>query len=185
METNKVLLKGRPKDESGRLPKEIKAYDLLDRLNIEYFRVDHEPTATIESCLEIEKLLETEICKNLFLTTANKSKFYLYFVQGHKKFKTAYVSKQANTSRLSFASEDYLEELLDLTPGSVTVLGLMNDKENRVKLLIDEDILSQEYIGLHPCINTSSIKIKTSDLINKILPEINHDYIVIKQEAAE
>lgn len=138
---------------------------------------------TIESCLEVEKLLETKICKNLFLTTANKSKFFLYFMQGSKKFRTAQVSKQAGVSRLSFASAEYLLELLDLTPGSVTVMGLMNDKENRVRLLIDEDVLKQEYIGLHPNINTSSIRIRTKDLTEKLLPAIGHDYMVIKQEA--
>ncbi|MCD8090393.1 MAG: prolyl-tRNA synthetase associated domain-containing protein [Clostridiales bacterium] len=174
------IYRGRPENPEGRLEKEIKSYDLLDSLGIDYIRVDHEPTATIEACLEVEKLLETKICKNLFLTTANKSQFYLYFVEGDKKFKTAYVSKQAGCSRLSFAGEEYLSELLNLTPGSVTVLGLMYDSENRVRLLIDEDILKQEYVGMHPCINTSSIRIKTKDLTEKLLPAMGHDYIIIK-----
>ncbi|MCD7777375.1 MAG: prolyl-tRNA synthetase associated domain-containing protein [Clostridiales bacterium] len=174
------IYKGRPENTEGRLQKEIKAYDLLDSLDIEYIRIDHQPTATIEACLEVEKLLGTKICKNLFLTTANKAHFYLYFVQGDKKFKTAYVSKQAGCSRLSFAGEDYLEKFLDLTPGSVTVLGLMNDKENNVNLLIDEDVLKEEYVGMHPCINTSSIRIKTKDLTEKLLPSMGHNYTLIK-----
>ncbi|MCD7904753.1 MAG: prolyl-tRNA synthetase associated domain-containing protein [Clostridiales bacterium] len=175
-----TVYRGRPENTEGRLLKEIKAYNLLDSLGIDYVRIDHQPTATIEACFEVEKLLGTKICKNLFLTTANKTHFYLYFVQGDKKFKTAYVSKQAGCSRLSFAAEDYLEKFLDLTPGSVTVLGLMNDRENNVRLLIDEDILKQEYVGMHPCINTSSIKLKTEDLIKKLLPAMGHDYTVIK-----
>lgn len=176
------IYKGRPLSDEGRLPKEIRAYDLLDSLGIEYIRIDHEPTATIEACLDVEKLLGTKICKNLFLTTANKQHFYLFFLEGDKKFRTAYVSKQAGTSRLSFASEDYLKELLDLTPGSVTVLGLMNDKDNKVQLLIDEDILKQEYVGMHPCINTTSIRLKTKDMTEKLLPAIDHDYIIIRSE---
>ncbi len=174
------IYRGRPENTEGRLQKEIRSYDLLDSLGIDYIRIDHLPTATIESCLEVEKLLETKICKNLFLTTANKSSFYLYFTEGDKKFRTAYVSKQAGCSRLSFASEDYLEEFLDLTPGSVTVLGLMNDRENRVRLLLDEDVLKLEYVGMHPCINTSSIRIKTEDLLEKLLPAMGHEYTLIK-----
>lgn len=182
MQEKMKIYKGRPKDCTGRLPKEIRSYDLLDSLGIEYIRIDHDPTATIDACKDVEALLGTEICKNLFLTPANKSKFFLYFVDGHKKFKTGPVSRQAGSSRLSFATEDYLKELLDLTPGSVTILGLMNDSENKVQLLIDEDVLSLEYVGMHPCINTSSIRIKTADLVEKLLPALHHEFITIKSE---
>lgn len=182
METKLQIHNGRPEDCSNRIKNEIRSYDLLDSLGIKYIRADHAPTATIEACAEVEEALQVPISKNLFLTTANKTEFYLYIVPGHKKFKTGFVSRQAGSSRLSFASENYLKTLLDLTPGSVTVLGLMNDTEQKVKLLIDEDILKQKYIGMHPCINTSSIRISSKDFFEKLLPALNRQYTVIKSE---
>lgn len=168
------LQNGRPADLSGRLEKEIRVYDLLDSLGIEYKRVDHPAAETMEACLEIEKVLGTPICKNLFLCNRQKTDFYLLLMPGSKPFKTKDITKQLGCARLSFAQAEYMQEFLDITPGSVSVLGLMNDKENRVKLVIDEDILNGEYIGCHPCINTSSLAIKTSDILNKFLPAVNH-----------
>jgi Ala-tRNA(Pro) deacylase len=164
----------------NRLEKEMRTYDLLDRLSIPYARLDHDVTATVESCLEIERMFEIEICKNLFLCNSQKTNFYLLMMPGNKKLRTSELSRQLITSRLSFAEESYMEEFLDLTPGSVTVLGLMNDKEHRVQLLIDRDLLTQEYIGCHPCINTSSLKIKVVDLLDKFLPSVNHTPIFIE-----
>lgn len=163
----------------GRLEKEMRTYSLLDHLDIPYVRLDHEVTATIEACEKVEELFQIEICKNLFLCNAQKTKFYLLMMPGNKKFKTAEVSKQINSARLSFANESYMEEFLDLTPGSVTVLGLMNDHEHKVELLIDRDLLTQEYIGCHPCINTSSLKIKMSDLLEKFLPYVQHEPVLV------
>ena len=170
-----TLEKGRPKDTAGRLDKEIAAYDFLDGLGVEYDRVDHEPLMTMEACQEADQTLDAAICKNLFLCTANKKKFYLVMLQGEKRF----VSKKIGTSRLSFASETYMEELLGLTPGSVTVLGLMNDHDKQVQLVIDEDILKEKYVGCHPCINTSSIRFTTKDLMEKILPAMGHEPLVV------
>ena len=76
-----------------------------------------------------------------------------------------------------------MEEFLDITPGSVSVMGLMNDKENRVQLLVDEDVLNSEEFGCHPCINTSSMRLKTKDVFGKFLEAIGHDYIVVKLES--
>ncbi|MFU0826147.1 MAG: tRNA-edit domain-containing protein [Lachnoclostridium sp.] len=166
-------------DPDGRLDKEMRVYDLLEKLNIPFFRLDHESTATIESCLKVEKILEIEISKNLFLCNAQKTNFYLLLMPGYKKFRTAELSKQLNISRLSFAPGQYMEEFLDTTPGSVSVLGLMNDKNNKVQLLIDRQVLNQEFIGCHPCINTSSLKISTKDLLNKFLPYTGHEPIIV------
>lgn len=176
---NKKIYTTRPKDEQKRLKKELLVYDLLEKLEIPFERLDHSPTNTVESCMKVEEILEIEISKNLFLTTPSKDKFYLYFMPGNKRFKSGIVSRQAGTSRLSFADEAYMEEFLDITPGSVSVLGLMNDTENKVNLLIDSDILEMEYIGCHPCVNTSSLKIKTQDLLEKFLNYVNHDYTII------
>lgn len=175
-----ILEKGRPENTENRLPKEIRTYDFLDSLGVEYYRVDHSPAMTMEVCDEIDKALDTLICKNLFLCNRNKTSFYLLMMPGDKSFKTKDLSAQINSSRLSFAGEEFMERFLDITPGSVSVLGLMNDKENDVSLLIDEDVLSAEYFGCHPCINTSSLKIKTKDLTEKILPAVGHGFLKVK-----
>lgn len=167
-------VKGRPQNTEGRLDKEIRVYDLLDSLGIEYERIDHEPAMTIEACEEIDRVLEAVICKNLFLCNRQETDFYLLLIPGNKKFKTKDISAQIGFSRLSFGKPEYMEQFLDITPGSVSILGLMNDKENRVQLLIDEEVLQEEYIGCHPCINTSSLRIRTEDMVKKIIPELKH-----------
>ena len=181
-----TLYYGRPSNETGRLAKEIRTYDLLDQLQIPYWRLDHDATATIEACHDVDQHLNIEICKNLFLCNAQKTDFYLLMMPGHKKFKTARLSKQIGSARLSFAEPEFMEQYLNITPGSVSVLGLMNDPENKVRLLIDKDILKNHpYFGCHPCINTSSLKFRTEDLLNKILPAIHHDYTMVDLPYAE
>lgn len=168
------LFNGRPQNTVGRLEKEIRTYDMLDALEIVYQRVDHEPAMTIEACEEINQILGISICKNLFLCNRQETLFYLLMLPGDKKFKTKDISAQIHSSRLSFGKPVYMEKFLDITPGSLSVLGLMNDREQRVQLLIDEDVVKEEYIGCHPCINTSSLKIRTEDLMKKIIPEMKH-----------
>ena len=168
------LINGRPETNAGRLDKEIRCYDLLDSLGVRYQRIDHEAAMTMEACEEIDKVLDATICKNLLLCNRQCTQFYLLMLPGEKHFKTSTFSKQIGTSRLSFAAPEYMEKYLDITPGSVSVLGLMNDKENHVELIIDEDILKGEYFGCHPCINTSSLRIKTADLMEKIIPAMHH-----------
>lgn len=174
------LQKGRPADTAGRLEKEIRTYDLLDRLGVEYERIDYEPAMTMEDCKEVDQLLEAVICKNLFLCNRQKTAFYLLMIPDTKVFHTKDLSAQIGSARLSFAKPEYMEEFLDITPGSVSVMGLMNDKEHRVQLLIDEDVLDGEYIGCHPCINTSSIRFKVKDLIEKVIPAMGHDFVKVK-----
>lgn len=174
------LKSGRPDTNENRMDKEIRVYDLLDSLGILYERVDHEAANTMEACIEIDKVLEPAvICKNLFLCNAQKTKFYLLMIREDKKFKTKEISHQINSSRLSFAPPEFMEQYLDITPGSVSVMGLMNDTENRVQLLVDEDILKEEYFGCHPCINTSSIRLKVADVFGSFLEKIHHDYMVV------
>ena len=173
------LQKGRPKDTAGRLEKEIRTYDLLDKLGVAYERVDHAPAMTMEVCQEIDKVLQATICKNLFLCNRQETKFYLLMIPDTKVFHTKDLSAKIGSARLSFAKPEYMEKFLDITPGSVSVLGLMNDTENHVQLLIDEDVLKSEFVGCHPCINTSSIRFHTSDLIEKVLPVVNHDFIMV------
>ena len=167
------LYKGRPED--GRIEKEERCYALLDSLGVEYWRADHDHADTIEACHEVEKVLGCEICKNLLLTNRQMTDVYLLLMPGDKPFKTKLLSKQIGSARLSFASPEQMMEHLDITPGSVSVLGLMNDKDNKVRLLIDRDLLKQEYTGCHPCINSSTLKISTEDILHKLLPAMGHE----------
>ena len=168
------LVTGRPATNGGRLDKEIRCYDLLDGLGVEYQRIDHEAAMTMEACAEVDKVLDATICKNLLLCNRQCTDFYMLMIAGDKHFKTSVLSKQIGSSRLSFADSCYMEQFLDITPGSLSVLGLQNDREFRVKLLMDEDILKGEYFGCHPCINTSSLRLKTADLMEKIIPAMGH-----------
>jgi Ala-tRNA(Pro) deacylase len=176
------LVTGRPESCEGRLEKEIRVYDLLDRLGIFYQRIDHEATMTMEACAAVDKVLDATICKNLLLCNRQKTAFYMLMLPGSKVFKTSELSKKIGSSRLSFADGAFMEEFLDITPGSLSVMGLMNDKENRVQLLIDEDVLQGEFIGCHPCINTSSLRFRTEDLLQKIIPAMGHEPIFVTLE---
>ena len=171
------LEKGRPEDTSGRLAKEIRVYDLLDDLHIPYERIDHEAAETMEACAEIDKVLSPAvICKNLMLCNRQQDHFYLLMIKEDKKFKTKEISQQIHSARLSFAPAEYMEKFLDITPGAVSVMGLMNDTENRVQLLVDQEVLAEEYVGCHPCVNTSSIRLRTADVFKTFLSAVHHDY---------
>ena len=180
------LVDGRPENTEGRLDKEVRVYDLLDSLGIKYKRVDHEAAMTMEACVEIDWTLSegvekgVAICKNLFLCNRQATDFYLLLIPGDKPFKTKDLSAQIGSSRLSFAKPEYMEQYLDITPGSVSVMGLMNDKEKKVRLLIDEDVLQDEYFACHPCINTSSLRFRTSDLMEKVIPAMGHEPTMVR-----
>ena len=174
-----VLTNGRPENPTGRLDKEIRVYDFLDRLELTYQRVDHEAAMTMEACAEIDKVLNATTCKNLLLCNRQQTDFYLLLMPGDKVFKTKELSSQLGVSRLSFASGEAMEEFLDITPGSLSVMGLMNDKDFRVRLVIDKAVLEGEYIGFHPCINTTTLRLKTADLAEKIIPAMKHTPTIV------
>ena len=180
------LVKGRPEDVTGRQDKELRVYDFLDSLGVAYERIDHEAAMTMEACEEIDRTLSegveegVTICKNLFLCNRQETDFYLLLIPGDKPFKTKYLSAQIGSSRLSFAKPEYMEKYLDITPGSVSVMGLMNDSEKKVHLLIDEDVLGKAYFACHPCINTSSLRFKTADLTEKVIPAMGHEPALVK-----
>ncbi|MDO4633801.1 MAG: prolyl-tRNA synthetase associated domain-containing protein [Eubacteriales bacterium] len=176
------LQNGRPASAEGRLEKEIKVYDFLDKLGVTYGRVDHDAAMTMEACAEVDRVLGTAMCKNLFLCNRQRTDFYLLLTPGEKKFKTKFLSKELGVARLSFGEAEYLEEFMDLTPGSVTVLGLMNDTEKRVQLVIDEDVLQEDAVCCHPCINTSSLRISKEDMMEKIIPAMQHEPIIVRLE---
>lgn len=182
-----ILEQGSPASCEGRLEKEKRCYALLDSLGLEYWRCDH-PDAnanTMEDCLVIDAVLEALVCKNLFLCNRQHTQFYLLMMPGDKPFKTKELSGQLGCARLSFAEPEYMEKHLDITPGSVSILGLMNDHDHAVQLVVDEDVLKDEFVGCHPCINTSSLKLKTKDIFGPLLAAMDHDMIVVKLGQAE
>lgn len=192
-----TIYKGRPGNITGRQERELRVYDLLDSIGVDYDRLDHAPAMTMEVCdavnaafgrmtLEEFKAEDSNdrtkhaiICKNLFLCNRQKTKFYLLMIPGDKKFLTKNLSAQINSARLSFAGEEDMLKFLDVTPGSVSVLGLMNDHGHIVQLLIDSDVLQSEYVGCHPCINTSSLRMKTKDLMEKVIPALQHEPVIV------
>ena len=175
-----ILQQGRPKDCADRTARELAVYDLLDRLEIPYARADHAPAETMEVCAAIDEVLNCRICKNLFLCNRQQSAFYLLMMPGDKLFKTKELSAQIGSSRLSFAPPEKMVEYLGLYPGSVSVMGLMNDSENRVQLLVDQDLFRDEYIGCHPCVNTSSLKLQRTYIVEIFLPEVKHNYLSVE-----
>lgn len=174
-----ITEKGRPADFESRLDKEKRVYEAFDALGIEYTRADHAPAETMEACIEVETALDVKMCKNLFLRNEQKTAFYLLIMPGDKKFKTKDLSKQIQSARLSFAEPQFMEQFLDITPGSVSVTGLMNDKDKRVRFLADLDVLREEYIGVHPSINTSSLKIKVEDM-KRFAEQTGHSITVVQ-----
>jgi len=174
------LFTGRPADCTGRLAREIAVYDLLDSLHIAYRRADHEAANTMEACDAIDRVLGVTICKNLFLCNRQQTRFYLLMMPGDKPFKTKDLSAQIASSRLSFADAAHMEEYLHIHPGAVSVMGLMNDAQSRVQLLIDRDVVRGEYIGCHPCVSTSSLRLRTSDVLNVFLPAVHHAPIFVE-----
>ncbi|MCR5089889.1 MAG: prolyl-tRNA synthetase associated domain-containing protein [Oscillospiraceae bacterium] len=173
-----ALYTSRPPEKRSAI--EEQSYDLLESLNIPFVRADHEHADTIEACHAVEELLGCKICKNLLLTNRQMTDVYLLLTPGDKPFKTKYLSKQLGCARLSFASAEQMMETLGITPGSVSVLGLMNDRSGRVRLLIDRDLLRDEYLGCHPCMNTSSLKLRMEDVLNRVLPAVAHEYTAVE-----
>ena len=173
------IVLGRPNHTENRLAKEVAVYDFLDRLNIEYWTVDHPAAYTMEDCQAVDAMLGTRMCKNLFLCNRQNTAFYLLLMPDDKPFKTKEVSHLIGSTRLSFADGSYMEQFLNITPGALSALGLMNDTENHVQLLIDDDLLQDEFIGCHPCVNTSSIKLRTRDLLGAFLEETHHPCTIL------
>lgn len=176
---------GRPVDAAGRLPQELAVYDLLDGLGIKYDRVDHEPVRTMDACAEIDvALAPAAVCKNLFLRDSKRTGLYLLMLCGDKKLRAKEIARQVGCSRLEFAPPELMERHLGIEPGAVTVMGIMNDTDNQVNLLVDKDLLAAEYIGCHPCVNTSSLRLRSSDLFGPVLATLHHGYTPVTVEPA-
>lgn len=174
---NKNIFNSKP--DNDRIQVELDAYETLQKLEIPFTGVDHDIAMTMEDLHSVESVLDVKVSKNLLLCNTQKTKFYLLIMPADKKFLTKNLSKQISSARLSFADGTYMEQFLNIKPGSLSILGLMNDKDNEVQLVIDKDVLENEYFGCHPCVNTSTLKIKTSDIINVFLPWTNHELTIV------
>ena len=176
------LFSGAPENMDGREEREIRSYAFLDQLDIAYQRTDHPdmPATSMEVCAVVDRILDVRICKNLFLCNRQETEFWLLVMPGDKPFRTKELSKQLNISRLSFADEKYMLKWLDVHPGSVSVLGLINDTEHHVRLAVDEDVFKEEMFGCHPCVNTSSIRFRSSELKDKIFPALGIVPAIVK-----
>ena len=175
---NNNIFLGRPADKRTTI--EELTYDFLDSHNIQFCRTDHSSADTIEDCKLIEKVINAKICKNLFLKNSAKTQYYLLLMDGDKKFDSKVISHQIGSTRLSFADEEDMLSYLKTQPGSVSILCLINDLSNKIKLLIDSDLLEHDYFCCHPCKNTSTLKFTTNDIINKFLPSVNHEFTIVK-----
>ncbi len=157
-----------------------RAFALLDSLGVPYRRIEHPPAETMEVCAAISDALGARICKNLFLCNRQQTVFYLLAMPEDKPFYTKDLSHQIGSSRLSFAPAEKMEELLGCSPGSCSVLGLENDTEGRVRLLLDREVAEAERFACHPCDNTGSLTIATHDLLSKVLPAVRHSFDTVE-----
>ena len=174
-----------PHPETTATEKEMQRYLFLEENGVEYIRAEHDEAATIELCEGVEKIIDAKICKNLLLCNRQQTKFYMLLIPGDMPFKTKYLSAQINSSRLSFASGEQMEKLLNVSPGSLTVLSLMFDKVQNVELLIEKNVFNDEFFACHPCVNTATVKFSTADLKEKILPKLGHEYTIVDLEIPE
>ena len=165
---------------AGRTEKEMRVYEALEALGISYVGVDHAPAMTMEDCVAIDKALGAPMCKNLFLCNRQQTEFYLLLMPADTPFKTKDLSAALGVARLSFGSHEQMEALLGVTPGAATVLSLLEDKEGRVRLVVDKEVLAGEYIGCHPMVNTASLRLATADVLEKLLPATGHVPTVVE-----
>lgn len=159
--------------------KKENVYKKLDELNIKYKKVDHKAVFTMEEMAELNLDNEDELVKNIFIRDDKKINYYLVLIAGNKRVNLKELRNNLGLRPLTFASEEDLEKYLGLHKGSVTVLGVLNDTNHIVKVLIDEDIKKIQEIGVHPNENTASIWLKLED-VEKILNYTENDYEFIK-----
>ncbi len=171
-----TLYAGRPTDDTVRSDAETAVYDFLDRLGIPYDTLCHPAAFTMEECEAVRKRLDAPVFKNLFLTNRQQTDYYLLMIPADKPFKTKYLSSQLGCARLSFASAEAMMEMLHIAPGAVSPMGLIHDTDHRVRLIVDTDLKGIDRYACHPCVNTSSIALTLSDLLDKVIPATGHTH---------
>ena len=150
----------------------------LTSLNISYEVLEHEPLLTMQDGLYVEQKLKIVPCKNLLLVN-RQHEFFLLMISGDKRVKVNNIAKEINSSHLSFASDDDLKALLNVSTGAVSPLDLVSDTEHNVKVLMDKELLSQEFFGCHPGTNTMTVKMKTASLVEVFFKSLHVSYTYV------
>lgn len=158
---------------------EEKVYETLEELKIPYYRVETEPLISMEDCLVINEKLQMKTVKTLFLCNQQKTKFYLCIMPGDKRFDCKVFSRALQIARVSFGSEQLMNELLETQIGACSIFSALIDKENKVQIVIDQDVLKEEDYGCSDGTTTGYMKIKTKDVLEKILPYAHHTPIIV------
>ena len=175
MESQVKIYDGRPtEDDENRTMAETAVYDFLDSAGVAYTTLCHPAAFTMEECEAVRKAIGAPVFKNLFLTNKQQTLYFLLMIPADKPFKTNYLSSQLGCARLSFASSEAMSELLHIAPGAVSPLGLIHDKECRVRLIVDRDLSATERYACHPCVNTASVALSLTDLLEKVVPATGH-----------
>ncbi len=167
---------GRPTDITSCSEAETLVYDFLDRIGVNYTTLCHPAAFTMEECENVRKNIGAPVFKNLFLTNRQQTDYYLLMIPADKPFKTKYLSSQLGCARLSFASAEAMMEMLHIMPGAVSPLGLIHDTSHRVRLIVDRDLAGVDLYACHPCVNTASIALSLSDLLEKVIPATGHTH---------
>jgi len=151
-----------------------KVYDQLDAWKIPYRKIDHGPVFTLEECAGISEKLGAMVCKNYFLTTKSKKVYAVCIVRPNARFRTADISRQAGTPRLTFADEESMAVMLRTYPGAVSPMGLIFPEAKEVRLLVDSVLREEPELAFHPCDNTSSLAMSSEDFFGRFLPATGH-----------
>ncbi len=167
-----------PKEYKNKLQEKV--YRTLDELSISYERVETDEAITMEDCIEIDKKLNMKMVKTLFLCNRQETNFYLYITTGDKKFNSKKFSQELEISRVSFAKEEKMNEMLGTKIGAATIFSSLIDNDFKVQIVIDKDVLNEKYYGCSDGTTTGYMKIKTDDIINKVLPYSKHKEIIIE-----
>ena len=172
-----MIYQGRPTDNNeNREYAETAVYDLLDSVGVEYKTLCHPAAFTMEECEAVRKAIGAPVFKNLFLTNKQKTLFFLLMIPADKPFKTKYLSSQLGCARLSFASSEDMKKMLNISPGAVSPMGLIHDKDCKVRLIVDSDLSGACLYACHPCVNTASVALSLTDLLEKVVPATFHSY---------
>ncbi len=159
---------------------EENVYTKLNELNIQFDRVDNDTVEAMEECVEISNKLGAEIRKTIIVCNEKKTQFYLVVLPAEKRFDSKLFRDKMGCSRVSFAKAEDMQEILGVVPGSATIMSVINDKDNIVKVAIDKEVADSEFFACNTGENTRHIKIKTSDLLNVFLPNVNHEPTIIE-----
>lgn len=173
-------------DITGKLPESYKsplqemAYESLEKLHISFERVDTDEAISMEDCIEINQKLDMKMVKTLFLCNRQKTELYLFVTTADKPFKSKDFSNSLGISRLSFAPEELMENILGVKIGAATIFGVLMDKDNLVQVVFDKDVLLEEWYGCSDGTTTGYMKVKTNQIVDNFLSYIKHIPTVIQ-----